>query len=202
MFTKKIVAALLGVGMTMMNAEAAVVSGSIEDWASGSRYRLSLVTGEQILPGDPSYATPDFSLLWSLTTYDQGRFTSPSASYAHAPGIDSIEQLTNAASLTYTPSGSSFIGPYCDGDCAANGVGEFVVWYRPGKGYLALQIEDIEVTDWNAAEAALWGTWWYQTDGTGNFGAVSEVPVPASLGLFSSALAIVGLAGRRRKASV
>ena len=58
--------------------------------------------------------------------------------------------------------------------------------------------DDIRVDDLAQSIAFLDGTWWFQTDGTGNF-VVPEAPRAALLAIACSALALRSLAERRRR---
>ncbi len=78
-------------------------------------------------------------------------------------------------------------------------MGDFVVWRSLDSGhFLVLRIDHIRVDDLAQSIAFLDGTWWFQTDGTGNF-VVPEAPRAALLAIACSALALRSLAERRRR---
>jgi hypothetical protein len=202
MFSRKVLTCLIGAGLTVAQAQASVITGTISDWQDSTYYGLSLITGQNVDANDPEYAA-DFDLTWSIAADHQGWFYgTPANGVAYAQGIGSIEQLTNAENLRFT-SGMGLVGALCDAACAPNGAGDFLVWKRPELGYLAFQIGDIDLSGYDGDGfplGTLSGQWWYQTDGSGDFGeAVAAVPEPASIWLLSSGLvALAGVVRRRR----
>jgi hypothetical protein len=171
-------------------ADAAVISGNITDWdESGSLMNI----------GDGGNSV---NMWWSITTFDKGWFYGSSSTgdsdVAFASGVTTISDISDASVFTYN---NDYTGPHCDADCATNGVGDFLVWKNTGTGhYGVLRIDDIIVQDINVPLATLYGTWWFQTDGTGDFSS-AVVPIPPALWLFCSGL--LGLVGitRRKKAA-
>ena len=146
-------------------AQGELITGSIEDWAE---------SGPLQVIGD---GTNNVTLFWSINTSNRGFFYGSGftgdSDVAIAPGISDIAEITDAASFAYT---SGFIGPVCDADCAGNGVGTFVVWNNINTGHFgALRIDDIVGS---GLGATLNGTWWFQTDGSGDFQPPSD---PATL---------------------
>lgn len=157
----------------------AVISGTISDW---------IESGPVEIIGD---GTNSVSLAWSINTFDKGFFYGEDidgySNVAFAAGVTDITQITDASIYTFT---SGSIGPQCDADCNPNGIGDFIVWNNPDTGYYGvLRVDDIFVVDPSNPDisfnTALNGTWWFQTDGSGDFSSRS-VPEPSLiLGIFA-----------------
>ena len=181
--TKAIAAILL---CAPFSANAVLISGTIDDWPE---------TGPLQVVGD---GTNSVTMWWSINTNDRGFFYGSSftgdSDVAVAAGVNAIGDIVDASLLTYT---SGAVGPNCDANCATNGVGDFLVWNNINTGYYGvLRIDNIVGT---GLEATLDATWWFQTDGTGNFSEIMHVPEPATLALFGIGLLAVGFARRRSR---
>jgi len=109
---------------------------------------------------------------------------------AFAVGVTDISQITDASIFSFSDRTSSL----CDAICDPDGVGDFVVIRNVLDGYYGvLRIDGINYdTDHITYESGiLQATWWFQTDGTGNF--VSPVPEPSSYLMFGiGMLALLG----------
>ncbi len=147
--------------LVSLGAEAAVITGTITDWMESGPI-------QQI--GDGSHHV---SLSWSIMNIGRGWFYQTDCNIAFASGVTDISQITNAAIFNFS---NYYVGPCCDALRDADGVGDFIVWRNPDGYYGVLRIDDIHKIDPGnpnlTFNTALNGTWWFQTDGTGNF--VSE----------------------------
>jgi len=181
--TKSTFLALVAVLLSPLAANADIITGTISNWAE---------SGPNQVIGD---GTNSVTAWWSINTTNKGWFYGSSftgdSDVAVAIGVNVISDIIDASLLSFS---SNFAGPLCDAACASNGVGDFVVWRNIGTGYFGvLRIDDIVG---NGGDATLNGTWWFQTDGTGNF---ASVPEPGTLALFGIGLLGMGAARRRRK---
>jgi hypothetical protein len=164
---------------------AAIISGTISNWEE---------SGPVLTIGD---GTNHVSLWWSINTTDRGwfygsAFTSDS-DVAFATGVTDISQITDASIFSFD---TDHTGPHCDADCDPDGVGDFIIWQNTSTGHFGvLRIDDIFLAGSTLLDAQLTGTWWFQTDGTGNF---SAVPLPASLPFLLSGLAAFRLMASRK----
>ncbi len=83
------------------------------------------------------------------------------------------------------------------GSIGPNGVGDFIVARNISTGhYGVLRIDDIQDQSWNDGFVDHWqgtlnGSWWFQTDGTGDFSSVSSVPEPSTYMLFGVGLLVL-----------
>ena len=167
-----------------LSAQADVITGTITGWPE---------SGPLEIIGD---GTNSVSVFWSINTNDRGFFYGSGftgdSDVAVAFGVNDIFDIVDASTLIYT---SGFVGPVCDADCAANGVGDFLVWNNINTGfYGVLRIDDIIGS---GLDATLNATWWFQDDGTGDFSARMSVAEPGTFALFGLGLVGMFLARRR-----
>lgn len=136
-----------------------VITGSITNQPDYQTYTIT--DGSHSAQFLWSEASPGLSA-WIYGTYN--------TFVALATGITDVTQITNAA--VYAPFSSSSIGPVSDAD-GNGGIGEFVVLQSTSGYYAVVRIDDVQDDD------TLNATWWFQTNGTGDFsGAIG----PATLG--------------------
>lgn len=173
-------------------ARAEVISGVIDEWPE---------SGTDLLLGD---GVNSVRISWSLQFYDTGYFYGRSgiqgnSEVAALADVTDISEIADASVYPFVSYPPDSVGPLCDADCDTDQVGDFVVWRSLDSGhFLVLRIDDIRVDDLAQSIAFLDGTWWFQTDGTGNF-VVPEAPRAALLAIACSALALRSLAERRRR---
>jgi hypothetical protein len=153
-----------------------VITGQITDW---------LESGPYITIGD---GTNHVTLWWSMGTTNDGWFygsahTSDS-DVAFASGVSDISQITDASGFSFT---SGNIGIY--------GIGDFLIWENINTGYFGVLRPDI-ISGTGTHATYLSGTWWFQTNGSGNFSGVA-VPEPSTMLLLGAGL--IGLIGLRRR---
>ena len=172
------------------SANADVITGTISDWPE---------SGPNETFGDGMNSV---TMFWSINTFDLGFFYgsgfTDDSDVAIALGITDVTQIVDASLLTYT---SSFVGPVCDADCDPLGVGTFLVYNNINTGhYGVFRVDDIVVPDGDFFSATVNGTWWFQTDGTGDFSSFS-VPEPGVLPLLAAGLFLGALMRRRVRLS-
>jgi hypothetical protein len=171
------------------SVQATVISGTITNWEGD---------GPAETIGDGVHRV---TLYWSINTYDKGWFyrgydlyDSALSKVAFATGVTDISQISDASIFSFFD--TQGIGPYCDADSDPDGTGDFIVWKNMTTGhYGVLRIDDIAVIDIHVPLATLDGTWWFQTDGTGDF---SSVPEPSSFLLFFCGQAALGILFKQR----
>jgi hypothetical protein len=183
-FARSLRAALAAAALSLpASAPAEVVSGMIEDWPE---------SGDVLVLGDGVNNLP---IWWSLAHYDTGYFygrmgLSGNSEVAAATAVTDVSQITDASAFAF----GAVTAILCDPTCDPDQVGDFVVWHSlDNDHYLALRIDEIRVESLVPTIAFLDATWWFQTDGTGNF-AVPEAPRPALLAVALTALALRSLA--------
>ena len=163
---------LLAIGMLFASTSLAygtVISGQISNWPDGTT-RMTI--------GD---TLRHVTLWWSLNTLHKGYFyghtiANTDSDVAFAAGVTNIAQITNASIFSFT---DGFVGPLSDGILRPNRIGDFVVWRNITSGhYGVLRVDEIILV---GQSYVLNGTWWFQTDGSGNFSTSSAVPTITSL---------------------
>lgn len=171
---------------------AAILSGTISDWNESAEVRAI---------GD---GTNHVSFWWSINSLEPQRgwfygsvFTGDS-DVAWAQGATDISDITDAESFNFT---STHVdkGITLGTGTFGNDVGDFLVFRNNATHhYGVFRPDSIYRVNPNNPEigfnTALTGTWWFQTDGTGNFSAVPEPATLAGLGIGCAALL------RRRRA--
>jgi hypothetical protein len=170
------------------SVQATVISGKITNWEESSSAKTI---------GD---GVNRVNLYWSINMIDKGWFyrgydfyDGALSAVAFAAGVTDISQISDASIFNF---GTEPIGPYCDADSDPDGSGDFIVWKNMNTGhYGVLRIDDIVYDGMHPAMATLNGTWWFQTNGTGNF---SVVPEPSSFLLFLCGQAALGILFKRR----
>lgn len=186
---KKLALILLAILPVAANAD--IITGTINDWPEAGPV-------ETIGDGFNSV-----SMFWSINTQDRGFFYGSGftgdSDVTIAAGVTDVTEIVDASIYAYT---SSFVGPVCDADCDAFGVGTFLIWNNIGTGfYGVLRVDDIFVPGGNDFfNATLDATWWFQTDGTGDFSSfVAPVPEPGTLALLGIGVLGMGFMRRNRK---
>lgn len=175
-------------------ARSEVISGVIDEWPESE---ADLFLGDGV---------NSVRISWSLQYYNTGFFYGRgdfrgSSEVVVLPDITDVSEITDASAFTYVSYPPSGVGPLCDAECDPDGVGDFVAFHSLDNGhFLVLRIDDIRVDDLAQSIAFLDGTWWFQTDGTGDF-VVPEAPRAALLAVALGALALRSLAGRKRRAA-
>lgn len=183
------ICAVLGL-LVVAPSHAAIMSGTISDWVEGGPV---LEIGDGINHVD---------FWWSINTTDRGFFygkdRTPTPSHsevAFATGVTDISQIIDASVFSFS---TAFTGPHCDAACDPDGTGDFIVWRNAGSGYYGvLRIDDIDFRTPHTS-SVLNGTWWFQPDGGGNFGATS-VPEPTSLAMVAMSLLGLGFVKLRKR---
>lgn len=172
------------------SVHATVISGKITNWEDN---------GPQLQIGDGiNYV----NINWSYNFYHRGWFYRGSdavrnveiiSEVAFASGVTDISQIKDASIFNF---GTQTIGPYFDAVGDPDRTGDFIVWKNMYTGYYGvLRIDDITYTGPQSPIANLDGTWWFQTNGTGDF---SVVPEPSSFLLFLCGQAALGILFKRR----
>lgn len=105
---------------------------------------------------------------------------------ASAAGVTDISQITDASIFGF----ANFARNLCDAVCDPDGVGDFVVVRNILDGYYGvLRIDKIDYYPFSYKAGDLQATWWFQTDGTGNF--ASPVPEPSSYLMFGIGMLVL-----------
>jgi hypothetical protein len=164
-------------------ARSEVISGVIDEWPE---------SGADLVLGD---GVSSVRISWSLSFYDTGYFYGRSGVQGNSevvalPDVTDVAEIADASAFPFVSYPPDSVGPLCDAACDPDGVGDFVVWRSLDNGhFLVLRIDDIRVDDLAQSIAFLDGTWWFQTDGTGDF-AVPEAPRAGLLAIVLGVLAL------------
>jgi hypothetical protein len=144
-------------------ARSEVISGTIDEWPE---------SGADLVLGD---GVNSVRISWSLNFYDTGYFygrggVQGNSEVVALPDVTDVSEITDASTFDFVSYPPDSVGPLCDADCDPDGVGDFVAWHSLDNGhFLVLRIDDIRVDDLGQSIAFLDGTWWFQTDGGGDF---------------------------------
>ena len=165
------------------SAPAAVISGQIDQLPESQITQF----------GDGDH---DIVFFWSIRYFNEGFcygsanepwWPGVNADVAIATGVTDVSQITNASQYQLVDSSILIHDAFYN----ANGIGDFVVCRNVDTGhYGVLRIDFINYIDPLLPYAEMDCTWWFQSDGTGDF---SSVPEPTSLMLLG-----LGLLIRRR----
>lgn len=177
--------AVAGVLLIASLAQASVISGTVtSDYFDGG---AGVPTSSPIEFGDGVHSVTSFWVAASLHRGYINGILSPEvgdlihySDVAFAVGVTDISQITDASIFSF-----SHITPsLCDAICDPDGVGDFAVTRNVLDGYYGvLRIDRIDhYNDDYDTFGLLQATWWFQTDGTGNF--TSPVPEPSSYLMF------------------
>jgi hypothetical protein len=153
---------------------AAVISGTASNLPNSQLYLISVGpnTAELYWSADEVNSTAN---IYAYTYTDVGIAT----------GITNVTQITNAAVIPLQTDYLTSVGPVSD--AAANGgVGTFIILRNGSSGYYAVaRIDDVHSSQLDV-------TWWFQTDGSGDF---SGYVAPGPLAHAVDALALVWTTG-------
>lgn len=170
--------------LIISSVEAKVINGTINNVThSGTIIKFGSPDGE-------SY--PINGLWWSGNI----QFHDGDGLVAFAEGVTNITQITDASIFEFMDISGEF-AKYGH----QFGIGEFAVFKNHSNQYGVLRIDDIHFMDPGNPEIpfnkAFNGTWWFQTDGTGNF--ASAVPEPKILQLFGVGILVLMFYRTRQK---
>jgi hypothetical protein len=190
--------AVMGLLLAMSSAQATVISGTVTSgfFNGGAGGPIS----DSIKLGDGVHSVTSF---WGAGSSHTGFFygtyvpdfgDGPVFAYtysdvAFAVGVTDISQITDASIFSFADRALGL----CDAVCDPDGVGDFVVARSVSSGYYAVlridKIDFITETYTYSSWGELHGTWWFQTDGTGNF--ASAVPEPSSYLVFGIGMLVL-----------
>jgi len=186
----KVFLAALGVLLMASSAQATVITGNINktfatDWPVNGNIAFGNGTNGVIFG-------------WNSSGGHEAQFVGSSdlessdSNVAFATGVTNIFQIADASIFSFN---AGYIGPYFDATLDPDGVGDFIVARNISTGhYGVLRINDIQFDDAgvdNFDVISLNGTWWFQTDGTGDFSSISSVPEPSAYMLFGVGLLVL-----------
>ena len=178
------VSAAVVIGVAALGAgplHANLITGTISNWSAASGL---------IRIGD---GTNHVSMDWSWRSPDQAWFYGSSftgdSDVAILSGVTDVRQITDASTL-----------PFSSGSVLAD-TGQFVAWKNVALGsesvYGVLRLDELASSSLSPTDQFLSGTWWFQTDGTGNFND-TIIPVPGAVGLGVIGLSMAGWRLRRK----
>ncbi|QOJ20633.1 MAG: PEP-CTERM sorting domain-containing protein [Gammaproteobacteria bacterium] len=181
---------VLAIMLLISSAQAAVITGTIKTYhdvearAPGG-ILIYYGNNHMIIPwvSTPSVENP-LAYFYSSKSL-MSLFFVPSdysADVAFATGVSNISQITDASIFNFT---DNYIGP--------NKSGDFIVMKSIStENYAVLRIDSLVPNNNYFSDGLIFfgsiltGTWWLQTDGTGNFSSpASPVPEPSMLMLLS-----------------
>jgi hypothetical protein len=156
---------------------------------------------------EPSYAFSfgdgphSVTLTWSVNNINRSGFfyRNGKTEVALATGVSSVTQITDADAYSFTTSLSYYIGPVSDA-AYTGGLNSFILLKNTTDNFFGVvRLDDIFAyavpIDHGTYKSysGLNATWWFQSNGTGNF---SPVPEPAAATLIG--LGLTALFVRRR----
>ena len=184
---------LLG-GTLVTPIKAQILSGTISNYTEstpGPRFRF----------GDGTHSV---SLWWSVNVSDASGYfyATVDTEVAFATGVSAIGQISDASSYSFRAFAPP-VGPVFDVP-STGGEGSFVVLRSATDGfYGVVRVDDVFAYDTPINHgtyecySGLNATWWFQSNGSGDFTAVPEPPASALLVL--SGCALLWVARRRQK---
>lgn len=175
---KSLLLVALTSSMLMGHLHAGVITGTITNWRE---------SGPVMTIGD---GTNHVAMFWSLHSpggsgyfYGGSIWVPEGNEVSAAPTITDISQIVNAGSMSFTTGSTEYLW---DGDYDPDGVGDFVVYRNTDTGHFGvLRMDDVDGYYLNA-------TWWFQTDGSGDFSS-AVVPEPSALSLALAGLLVLVL---------
>lgn len=183
--------AVAGVLLMASSVQATVISGTVTSsfWDGGG----GLESSDPIKFGDGVHSVTSY---WGTRTLHRGgiegylarEFDTPLifSNIASATGVTDISQITDASIFSF----ANFARNLCDAVCDPDGVGDFVVVRNILDGYYGvIRIDKIDYYPFSFKIGDLQATWWFQTDGTGNF--ASPVPEPSSYLMFGIGMLVL-----------
>ena len=179
---KRVLFVLAGL-LVASSSQAAVITGQITGWLDSSA------------PQTIGDGVNNVQMWWSVNAFGSTgwfyghSFKGIDSDVSAAPEITDVNQIVNAAARSFT---ANSVGPLNDAGAAPDHIGDFVVYRNTSTGYFGvLRIDDINVD-------RLTATWWFQTDGTGNFQTLTAAPEPSAMMLCGAGLVGLALVTRRR----
>lgn len=196
------VAALALASCITMTADAAVITGTMTDVGLNDFFFNAGVFGDgtnsvEFVAGFAWWSTPLASGgMWfygSEFSYEEGSLASRSE-VAFVPGILDVSLITDASIYTYTSDAISTSVSVAGGPDMFGSQQGLVLLRNEATGhYGALRLDGMRAQPFSFDADGIDVTWWFQTDGTGDF---SSVPAPATVPLL---LAPALFGGRRRR---
>jgi hypothetical protein len=188
---------IIGMGLVLLNTAASgeIFTGSIIDYQESA-------PPPALTFGDGLHTV---TLWWSVNQLDRSGYfyMGLDTQVALATGVSSINQISDASLFSFTTGypGPYYVGPVYDVP-VTGGLNSFVVLHNQTEGfYGVVRVDDIfqYATPINhgtySSYSGLNATWWFQSDGSGNF---SVVPEPSTIGLITSFLLVVAIRIRRK----
>lgn len=164
---------------------------------------------DEAIPLEIGDGTNKVSFMWVLPNEFWGSAAAglTDSSVAIATGIKDISEIHDASIFEFT---DDIVSPVCDAQCDPDGVGDFVIARNNRTGhYGVLQVKKIYDREWENDAGGieifheLDGTWWFQTDGTGNFSPEPSKPTGGVIGwIYLCALGALGMLQRRSRRKV
>ncbi len=193
----------------------AALGALLLSWLVPSVARAQLLTGTIVnYPESEPFYTYSFGdgthsvhLAWSVNVLNRSGwfYRNWYTEVAMATGVSSIAQITNAAAFTFTTEQSYYIGPVDDVPYTGGRNSFIILKDTTANFYGVVRLDDIfpystpiDNGIYGKSYAGLNATWWFQSDGTANFGPV--VPEPSTLTLLAlAALTLLPGSGMARR---